>query len=388
MSSENVCEIMNECNGSPCNDDGSFECEWAPDHAGTGCNDINECDASLDPPTCDHSCNNSEGSFNCECYTGFVAPADVDECADDAALCEDSADCENNDGSFTSECHTGFEAGASETESCNDIDECFAGGCEDVAICENIVGSFTCSCPDGYVLDSNGTGYDDIDKCTDDSTCDVNADCSNLTGIFECACHEGYDGDGTSGTCIDVDECENPDACPANAQRTNTIDVFEFACMDDSERSLVCNNLDECEIGSHNCHASAVGSDALGSFECACLNGFTGNGTSCVDIDECQQDGFVEAILSVSTSLAVQTASAKTDIPKIPMEIAKMSMSVALATSLLPRIPIARTMKVVTQVTVSPASLQMVTLVRILTSVTLIVTPICRTYAMRAMIAG
>ena len=62
--------------------------------------------------------------------------------------------------------------------------------------------------------------------------------------------------------------------------------------MDGFGRSLVCNNLDECEIGSHNCHASAVCSDTVGSFECACLNGFTGNGTSCVDTDECQQEGF------------------------------------------------------------------------------------------------
>ena len=74
VSSENVCEDINECDDTPCNDpatcintEGSFECQcadgWALDEAGTGCNDIDECDASIDPPTCDHTCNNTEGKL-------------------------------------------------------------------------------------------------------------------------------------------------------------------------------------------------------------------------------------------------------------------------------------------------------------------------------------
>ena len=47
------------------NSEGSFECQcgdgFALDDAGTDCNDIDECDASIDPPTCDHTCNNTEG---------------------------------------------------------------------------------------------------------------------------------------------------------------------------------------------------------------------------------------------------------------------------------------------------------------------------------------
>ena len=62
--------------------------------------------------------------------------------------------------------------------------------------------------------------------------------------------------------------------------------------MDGFGRSLICDNLNECELESHNCHASAVCSDTFGSFECDCLNGFTGDGTSCVDTDECLTDGF------------------------------------------------------------------------------------------------
>ena len=86
---------------------------------------------------------------------------------------------------------------------------------------------------------------------------------------------------------------------------------------------------------------------------------------------------FVATILSVSTSLAVQTVSVKMDIPKIPAVIAQILMSATLATSLAPKIPSVRTLKVATHVNVLPATLQMVTLVRILTSVTLLVALIC-----------
>ena len=69
---DNVCEDINECDKNPCGDsatcdnsEGSFECQcadgFALDDAGTDCNDIDECDASIDPPTCDHTCNNTEG---------------------------------------------------------------------------------------------------------------------------------------------------------------------------------------------------------------------------------------------------------------------------------------------------------------------------------------
>ncbi|CAH3180750.1 unnamed protein product, partial [Porites evermanni] len=37
----------------------------------------------------------------------------------------------------------------------------------------------------------------------------------------------------------------------------------------------------ECEAGTHSCDANAQCSNTIGSFTCACLQGYTGNGLSC-----------------------------------------------------------------------------------------------------------
>ena len=40
-------------------------------------------------------------------------------------------------------------------------------------------------------------------------------------------------------------------------------------------------DLDECQIGSHNCHQNAICTNNMGSFTCKCSIGFIGDGTFC-----------------------------------------------------------------------------------------------------------
>ena len=40
-------------------------------------------------------------------------------------------------------------------------------------------------------------------------------------------------------------------------------------------------DVDECKEGSHNCHKNAECTDMIGSFNCSCKTGYSGNGTHC-----------------------------------------------------------------------------------------------------------
>jgi hypothetical protein len=61
----------------------------------------------------------------------------------------------------------------------------------------------------------------------------------NLPGSYECQCHDGFKLKGER-LCVDIDECKDEAVCAETAGCVNTI----------------------------------------GSFECACLTGFVGNGTA------------------------------------------------------------------------------------------------------------
>ena len=52
---------------------------------------------------------------------------------------------------------------------------------------------------------------------------------------------------------------------------------------------VVSIEIDECAHNSHNCHPNAACTNTLGSFTCACNAGFTGDGVTCKDNDECAQ---------------------------------------------------------------------------------------------------
>ena len=65
------------------------------------------------------------------------------------------------------------------------------------------------------------------------------------------------------------------------------------------------SDINECGVGIDNCHPNATCTDTVGSFECSCNSGLTGNGVNClgefitvhdafsqyaffIDIDECE----------------------------------------------------------------------------------------------------
>ena len=120
-------------------------------------------------------CENRIGSFKCNCPIGLIWQnkrcVDKDECSYQNTCpgkwtkitrpsnlilfhLEGFAVCENSHGSFACNCKTGYKKHGT---SCIDIDECFTGqnNCHNKARCENAQGSFRCICDYGYTGDGS-----------------------------------------------------------------------------------------------------------------------------------------------------------------------------------------------------------------------------------------
>ncbi|OXB70821.1 UNVERIFIED_CONTAM: hypothetical protein H355_002145 [Colinus virginianus] len=314
-----------------------------PGAAGTPadpCVDLDECATAAHTCPAHSDCHNTEGSYNCVCRAGFVKRGsqsfvelteslnesnatsarssgagnssrygtceDIDECAAEGAgdLCGPVADCVNTVGSYECRCHAGYLMDGS-TNRCVDIDECAAGtACSANAICTNTIGGYTCACPEGY----RGSGLPSdpchkIDYCReglDDCTGpEGHSKCVNEEVGFRCVCDEGYKGSGKADApCVDINECDKNSPrhdCDSNASCTNTDGSFECRCnagfTGSGKGSNTCVDIDECATGDNNCAAEATCTNTEGSFTCACpASGYTGDGTTCTDIDECERE--------------------------------------------------------------------------------------------------
>ena len=192
---------------------------------GSGCTDIDEC--ATEDSICAHivnsECNNIDGSFQCNCITGYsmndvgTECVDNDECAsDDDNDCPDDSTCNNNEGSYECVCNDPLHE-INEGDGflfCHDINECFndVDECVDEATCTDTLGAYLCTCPSGYTgngftIMSGGTGCSDINECVDVTTCaDIsNSECNNIDGSFQCNCVAGYYMNAAGTECGEID---------------------------------------------------------------------------------------------------------------------------------------------------------------------------------------
>ena len=83
-----------------------------------------------------------------------------------------------------------------------------------------------------FILDYNEC-YHNVSRC--------NQICKNILGSYNCSCYAGYQ-------------------------------LFN---------ATFCGDVDECTLGTHNCHNLASCTNTAGSFNCTCNPGFKGSGTQC-----------------------------------------------------------------------------------------------------------
>ena len=60
-----------------------------------------------------------------------------------------------------------------------------------------------------------------------------------------------------------------------------------YTLTSNDTHEFVCENINECDLGTDSCHDNATCTDTIGNYTCSCKTGFSGDGYDCSDVNEC-----------------------------------------------------------------------------------------------------
>ena len=281
---EQIC--VNTFNSFACECQGGFAEIINPVTMREECLDVNECLNGTDND-CDQICVNQIGSFFCLCGDGFNLEGkarciDINECMtkpNDTCFEEvfinnekekiiNNELCENTNGTFDCNCRSGFRP---ETiRICVDLDECASeNSCTQV--CINTPGDYECECRMGFQFDYS-----------------MNSTMNTTNGTNGTNGTSGTSGEAPEGNkgvdCVDIDECSiQTDLCEQNCK--NTIGSYNCSCVMgfNLTNRFYCSNIDEC-VNKTLCDSSRgmKCNDTIGSYECICKEGYVEGNMTCI----------------------------------------------------------------------------------------------------------
>ncbi|XP_056680679.1 fibrillin-2 isoform X2 [Monodelphis domestica] len=258
------------------------------------CMDINECEHNS--LLCrGGDCVNAESNFECDCPLGHELSSlhedcvDINECSLSDNMCR-SGKCVNMIGLYQCTCNPGYQA-TPDRQSCMDVDECMImnGDCD--TQCSNSESSYECNCSEGYTLMPDMRTCADIDECENNpGICDGGRCGTNIPGVYHCLSYDGLMASVDMKTDVDVNECDIDSNICMFGECENT--KGSFIChgqlgYSGKKGTVGCADVDECDIGVHNCNMHTSCLNIQGNFKCSCRKGWVGNGFKCVDLDEC-----------------------------------------------------------------------------------------------------
>jgi hypothetical protein len=302
------------------------------------CFDYNECTSLLDSCDSNAECTNLLGSFTCACNEGYYG---------DGLLCFCDPGLLNVD-NICQPCPYGsYRLAGTADDACVLLEECIgyytdhtitlAGSCNPgtpnneacaLAGANNVVnclkGVESCwKCVDGDTVNAQyydvgiGTfislGFTNVPECANKVTNDVVCRGFDL-GFCDDACPDGFVCQNygfqlcipsysslqiCNQHCFSASEKYGPSKCEYNYKgeyscycetgyrRSQGIEYYEDTSF--VSPKYKCFDYNECTSLLDSCDSNAECTNLLGSFTCACNEGYNGDGLSCSDIDECKQ---------------------------------------------------------------------------------------------------
>jgi hypothetical protein len=238
-------------------------------------------------PACDDGVENGDES-------------DVD-CGGSCDPCDDGDGCGDPNDCTSGRCVAGVcTARIATGAACAADGECASGMCETFGAASICTEACAESCaaselvcfdglctPSAFCMDGRGPGCP-VTSCDD---CHEDAACVEEGGTVTCVCDEGYSGSGL--VCEEDDECAlGTDDCDPNASCTNTEGSFTCACpsgfTDTVGDGRACTDIDECALETDDCHALATCTNTPGSFTCECRTS-AGDGRACTLYRSCAE---------------------------------------------------------------------------------------------------
>uniref|UniRef100_A0A672JTZ8 Latent-transforming growth factor beta-binding protein 1 n=1 Tax=Sinocyclocheilus grahami TaxID=75366 RepID=A0A672JTZ8_SINGR len=316
-----TCDSVGQC----VNILGSYQCNCPLGYRQvnvTSCHDVDECEDETQLCVPNGKCLNTEGLFLCECDAGFVSTRDPPGCegtythilssTHPAVVCPDSQQCyvdecntcgshgvcQNTIGSFSCQCDPGFKD-SQDGQGCVDVNECELLGnvCGEVT-CENREGTFLCLCPDEMQeFDPMSAKCSSTPPVTpvERKECYFNLNDENLCDKVlassmtkeECCCTLGA---GWGDNC-EVHPCPIPGTdqfsqmCPAGRGYIPPGDpMIPTTSLAESFKDT-----DECKLFENEICKDGFCLNTPGGYECYCKAGlyYDESKLQCVDTDEC-----------------------------------------------------------------------------------------------------
>uniref|UniRef100_A0ABD2X472 EGF-like domain-containing protein n=1 Tax=Trichogramma kaykai TaxID=54128 RepID=A0ABD2X472_9HYME len=132
-------------------------------------------------------------------------------------------------------------------------------------------------CDYGYKYNATIGSCVDVDECVErKEVCSpTTEECENSQGGYSCRCRTGFRRDNETKACLDINECLLQNACNTSQRCDNTIGSYTcirfLPCGTGytlNAATELCEDDDECVMGTHDCSPGYRCRNTLGSFRC------------------------------------------------------------------------------------------------------------------------